>query len=659
MRGQIAEVKAHDTNCVGKLELTPLKSDFLPLTCRTEVRQARVGLSRHNYKARVFTGVLLGLLAALPCWAQLEVGNSVSMTLSGDIGVGYNGNYGNTAGSDHSSTVNGDATLNGYYYNPKFVSFYATPVYNRSQANSGDQSITDNTSISAGANIFSGSHFPGSISYSDSLNGSGNFGMPGIAGFTTHGNSRGFGVGWSELVPGFVPVTVQYSQSSSSSSLFGSDGTDTVGTRNFGAFSNYRMAGWFMNARFVDTSTHSDLPAFLTGGGDINAESNSKSFSFSTSHKLPMSGNFSATYAWSDFSGGSSGLTTTGSDQDVTANASFVPTKRVSTSFMATYDTSMAGQIEQQIIGAGSQAQQLNLGSGNYSASFSNFDSLSITKSLSASFVVGQVEQHVYGENVGATHWSAVLNYSFRKPLWGSFLFYGGANDQTSDGVHRGTGLVAGVNFTRQMEGFDVSGSFGYDQNVQTVLATEVTSDYSYLVNARRHITRRLLWSGNFNGFHTGLGQLEGSGSHSEGLGTNLTFKQTYNFGATYNKVSGTALLTPGGLVLAPGQLDPVLTGNQYLLNSGTSYSFSGTANPLNHMVVSGAYTKATSDSIGGGLDSLSNSRIINVFTQYQFRKMSIGGGYTNLQQAIGGSGLPPAEYSNFYIGIQRWFRAF
>ncbi len=614
----------------------------------------------HNYKARVLTGMLLlGLLAALPAWAQLEVGHSVSMNLSGEIGVGYDGSYGSSTSSSHSSTVNGDATLNGFYYNPKFISFYATPVYNRSQANSGAQSITDNTSISVGANIFSGSHFPGSVSYSESLDGSGNFGLQGIPGFTTHGNNRGFGVGWSELVPGLPPVTVQYSQNSSSSTLFGSDGTDRVGSRSFSMFSNYKIDGWFMNARFNDNYTHSDLPAFVTGGGDINGETNSKVFSFSTNHKLPMNGHFSTSYSWSDFSGGSNGFTTTGSNQDISANVSFVPTKRLSTSFMATYDTSLSGQVGQQLIAAGSEAPQLNLGSGNYAASFSNFDTVLITKNLSASFVVGRLEQQVYGESVGATHWSAILNYNVRKPLWGSFLFYGGVNDQTSDSVHRGTGLVAGVNFTRQMAGFDVSGNFGYDQNVQTVLATQVTSDYSYLVNARRHVSRRLLWSANFNGFHTGLGQLPGYGSHSEGFGTNVSYKQIYNFGATYNKVSGTALLTGTGLVLAPGTLDPILSGNVYLLNTGTSYSFSASSNPLKHMVVSGAYTKATSSTLGGGVDSLSNSRVITAFTQYQFRKMSIGGGYTNLYQSIGASGLPPAEYSNFFIGIQRWFRAF
>jgi len=47
------------------------------------------------------------------------------------------------------------------------------------------------------------------------------------------------------------------------------------------------------------------------------------------------------------------------------------------------------------------------------------------------------------------------------------------------------------------------------------------------------------------------------------------------------------------------------------------------------------------------------------VFTDYQFRKMVFTAGYTNLNQFAAASGLPAASYSNFYVGIQRWFKAF
>jgi hypothetical protein len=617
-------------------------------------------LSRHNYNARVFVSLaLLAVLAlALPAWAQLEIGSNTSVSLSGNIGVGYNGDYGNAVASDHSSTVDGDATLTGYYYSPKFVNFFASPMYNRSQANSGDGSITNASGINTGANLFGGSHFPGSLSFSETLDGSGIYGFPGVPGFTTHGNSRGFGASWGEYVPGLPPVTLSYSQSSSTSSFFGSDGDEVTGARNFGINSNYKIHGWFMNARFNDIATHTELPSFLTAGETIDGDSHSKAFNFNTNHKLPMQGGVSFGYAWSDFSGGSNGVTTTGSDQNLSASASFIPTKRLSTSFIATYDTSLSGQIEQQLVAAGSVAPAVNLGGGNYSASFGNFDNFLITKHLSASFSFTRLQQEVYGESIGVNNWNAILNYRFVKPLWGTFVVYFGANGDTSDGSQPGTGLVGGINFNRQIEGFEVSGSFGYAQNEQTVLAAEVTSNYSYMANARRHLSRRMQWTANFNGFHTGLGELPGYSSHSEGYGTNLVYKN-YNFGAVYNKVSGTALLTASGLVTAPGALAPVLTGNQYLLNTGSSYSFTGTANPVQHLVVSGAYTKTSSDETGTSLNTASNSRVITAFMQYQFRKMSIGGGYTNLIQEIEATGLPPTNYSSFYVGIQRWFRGF
>jgi len=47
------------------------------------------------------------------------------------------------------------------------------------------------------------------------------------------------------------------------------------------------------------------------------------------------------------------------------------------------------------------------------------------------------------------------------------------------------------------------------------------------------------------------------------------------------------------------------------------------------------------------------------MFTTYQFRKMVFTAGYTDLNQFVSASGLPPASYTNFYVGIQRWFKAF
>ncbi len=605
-------------------------------------------------------GVMLAtVMLATRGFAQVEIGSNTSVTMSGDLGFGYNGEYGNQIGSSHGLELNGDGVMQGYYYSPKFLNFFVDPVYNRSQANSGQGSLTDATSINAGANLFSGSHFPGSISFGQSFNSSGNYGFGTTPGFTTSGDSRSFGIGWAELIPGWVPLSAQYTQNASTSSIFGTDQEDHSGSKNLNLFSNYKLRGWYLGARFLDTWTHEELPSAITGSDSITGDTNDKEFSFNANHKLSLwRGSFGASYGWSDFSGDNNGSTVSGGNQVLSATAGFAPTDRFTTQFQFMYDSSLSGAVEQQLIGLGGIAPDVNLGNHSYSISMSNSDNLVLTKSLSVGFNVGHIQQEVFGESVSATHFSAIANYRFLKPLWGTVVIYAGVNDQATDAGNLGAGLVAGVNFNKQWSNFLLSGSFGYSQDTQTVLATEVTSSYSYLANAQRRLTRRLRWMATFNGFHTGLGELTGSDAHSESYGTQLIYKM-YNLGGTYSHTSGTALVTASGLVVPPGTIAPVLTGNAFLLDTGSSYSVSFTANPIRRLQFATSYTKTMNDSTAASLATNSNSKVFTVFTNYQFRKMVFTAGYTNLNQFVSTAGMPAANYSNFYVGIQRWFKAF
>ncbi|MGB9199720.1 MAG: hypothetical protein WCB53_22545, partial [Terriglobales bacterium] len=181
------------------------------------------------------------------------------------------------------------------------------------------------------------------------------------------------------------------------------------------------------------------------------------------------------------------------------------------------------------------------------------------------------------------------------------------------------------------------------------------TSNYSYMANAKRRLTRRTHWLATFNGFHTGMGELEGSGAHAESYGSQLVYKM-YNVGATYSHSSGTTLLTGNGSIVPPGG---ILVGNQFLLNTGSSYSFNFTANPMRRLVVSAAYTRTIDDGLAATLMTNSASKVYTAFTEYQFRKIVFNAGYTNLNQFVSAAGMPAANYSNFYVGIQRWFKAF
>jgi hypothetical protein len=112
-------------------------------------------------------------------------------------------------------------------------------------------------------------------------------------------------------------------------------------------------------------------------------------------------------------------------------------------------------------------------------------------------------------------------------------------------------------------------------------------------------------------------------------------------------------------LVAAPGTLAPVLTANGSLLDTGSSYSFSFTTNPIRRLSFSTSYMRTLNDSLAGAANSNSASKVFLMFTTYQFRKMVFTAGYTDLNQFVSASGLPPASYTNFYVGIQRWFKAF
>ena len=612
-------------------------------------------MSRHRQNAGL---VFWFLLFALPGFAQVQVGENTNMNLSGNIGVGYTGNYGNPQPSDHSIGLNGTASLTGYYYNPNFINFYLTPVYNRSQENSGSQSITDATSVSMGAGIFSGSHFPGSVSFGKSFNSTGNYGLPGLQGLTTNGDSTSFGVGWSELVPGLPTLSAQYYQTNSSSTIFGTDEEDQTRTRNFNLTSNYNLGGWLMTGRFGDVYTKTEFPSFLSAGEYNVGDANSKTLTFNANHRLPLKGSFAFNYSYGTFSGDGNGLGTSGSNSAYAGTASFLPWSRLTTTFGVQYDTNLSGLVEQQLINSGSVLPQVNLGYNSDSLSLYTFDTLHIAKNLDGTFSFNRLQQNVYGQSVAVNHFSGVVNYRFDKPFWGAFTVYGGVNDQSTDEGHQGTGLVAGVNFNRRVEGFDLNAGFSYSQDVQTILATEVTSEYTYIANAQRKLTRHLTWNSHFSGYQTGLTQITGSSSHSEAAGTTLLYK---GWGGSFNyaQSAGTALLTANGLVAAPLPITPVLNGNQYLLVNGTSYSFTATAQPVRLWTINATFSKAQNATLTPSVYSDNSTKVVTFYTQYQMRKISLVGGYTNLIQGVGATTMLPVNFSSFYVGIQRWFHPF
>ena len=154
--------------------------------------------------------VPLGLLVLrLSAHAQVDFGD-FKLSSNGTIASGYTADYGNQIISDHGWTIGGVANLTGSFYSPDFLSFNIGAYLNQSTANSQFQSITNASGVNASASIFGGSHFPGSINYSRAINSQGNYDIPGLANYVSHGNNDAFGVTWNENFPHYPTVSAAY-----------------------------------------------------------------------------------------------------------------------------------------------------------------------------------------------------------------------------------------------------------------------------------------------------------------------------------------------------------------------------------------------------------------------------------------------------------------
>src|ERR1019366_8905245 len=267
-------------------------------------------------------GWVVLLAIAQPLFAQVQVGENTHMNAGGLFSVGYAGDYGNLVPSSHGLQFGASGELNGYYYNPKFLNFNVTPYYNQSKADSSYQSLTNASGVAATANFFTGSKFPGSVSYRYDYNSTGTLGLEGVPNFTTQGNGQGFGVNWSALIPDWPTLSVGYQHGSGSGTLYGTDQETSSSQNMFNARSTYRLAEFNLNAYYDHNTLNSVVPEFLTAQGESVSDTSGQDFGVNASRSLPWwNGTVSAAYGHSSYStnylyGGQNNTTTSGYDAD-------------------------------------------------------------------------------------------------------------------------------------------------------------------------------------------------------------------------------------------------------------------------------------------------------------------------------------------------------
>jgi hypothetical protein len=597
---------------------------------------------------------------ALPAAAQVEFGGA-QMSASANTSVGYDANYSNLGGgTDHGLGLAGSGTLAGFYYNPNFLSFSVQPYYNRGQSNSTSGSVFDTSGYNGSVNIFSGSNFPGSISFNQIWNGTGSYGIPGTTGLTTKSNNRDFAIGWGERVPGLPSVSVNYSRGDGSNSVLGSDVGGDVTSNSFGIRSAYRVAGWSLGGGFTHANTDANTTGALEGVGAETSNTSDNAFTFGTGHTLPfLHAGFGINFSRADYNanfGGETSGKSTGTTDNVDANLN-LQLWRFPISATAIYMDNLYGSFEEQQLSSGGAGMQTSLSPETRELLLSASTSYHVMPHVVANGFVSRQEIYITGQSFGVTQFGGTVNFFLGKRFKGLTATIG-ANDSASQQGNEGAGLTANVNYTGNIGRWDVGGNFGYYQNVETLYGLYQTSSLSYGGNLSRRFANGLNWSIAGGGGRTAFVDVAGSGSQAESVSTSLNWRG-YTVGGNFSQSTGSSVLTATGLVPVPS---PVVSNN-LIVYSGRGYGFGAGGSPIRGLSISVSYSNATSSTSGSDTNGLivtnNNTALTTGVLTYQFRKLYFNASVLQFRQGISTSGIAPSLVTSYYFGVSRWFKLF
>lgn len=633
--------------------------EFAPLNCaKAEIRwEMRTAWARKSWWFLV-----TALLMVLPAAAQLEVGDNWSMSLSGDVGYNYRGNL-NQGTSGHSMGFNGDANLNGSYYNPNFLNFNVQPYYGRTQSNSVYGALTDSTGVNANVNLFGGSHFPGSFSYSKGLNSTGEFGIPGSQiGLATHGNYQGLALSWSELLPNMPTLTASYAINDGTSSIFGADGQNTQNDRTLTLLSTYNVAGFRLSGGYTHRNVDSNFTELLGGTtAPVVTNAGNDSYQFSGMHSFPLQGSYS--FSWNRSTYGydyhdSYRSMSSGKSDTVNGNLVFRPASKLSVSLNSSFNNSLLGDVPQILLSTGQVVNTIDLGS------FRNLllgasASYQVLSNLDLQGIVNHERQSFMGQTYEATQFGGSANYNLQHRLLGSLSFSVGAFDTANQEGNSALGFVGNLNFARKFSGWEVDANASYSQNVQTMILLYTTSSVGYVGNIRRRLGNRIFWMAGYGGSHSALTAQAGSSSRADRWSSTFTY-HNYSVNGFYSKSDGAAAFTPTGLVPIPNGLPPSLFAPGSIIEYGSrAWGVNASTVVMRRLTLSAGYANGSGSTIDPLLSTFSSNQLYNVIFQYRLRKIFVNGGYTQLHQDVGTVGSVPVNVTTYYIGISRWFNFF
>lgn len=596
------------------------------------------------------------LLLALPASAQWKYGDFTS-SANGTLSFGYSADYGNLTGSDHSWVLGGTGNFTGSFYNPNFLTYAASVFLNQSRANSNFQSISDASGFAVSTNIFGGSRFPGAVSYSKTYNSDGNYGIPGLPSYVTHGNNDAFAVSWNANLPKAPTLSAGFQMGTNDYSVYGTNDEGNSAYHTLNLRSTYQVEGFNMIGFYNLGGSHSQIPEVVSGTTNLNVDSDTDGYGFGVSHKLPLQGSISANINRSTWDTDYQGTSTNGTVDTVNMFAAIHPLEKVNVSGSAQYSDNLTGQLIQAIISAGGGIPALETNQSSDSLDLQATGTYVPNRNVQTSLFVERRSQLFEDVNYIVDSYGGSANYTHRL-YQGNFnagvVFVANhADENGSDSL----GFSANSNYSNEFKGWHVNGSFAYAQNMQTLLVTYLNSSYSFSGDVRRRFGN-FTFSAGAGGSRTALTDQPGTESSSQSYNASVGYGSWINANGYYSKSSGQALATGGGLVPIPIP-PPLLPSELVTLYGGTSYAGAVSSAPMRGLSLSASYARSDSTTSSTGITSANQNDQFNALVQYRVRKTGFISGYARLQQGFSGSGAQPEIISSYYVGLTRWFSFF
>jgi hypothetical protein len=609
----------------------------------------RIGVGPKSAFAALLTAVLL---LAGTAGAQVQVGDNISMTLNGSVGLGYDGNFGNYATSSHGIGAGANANLDGYYYHPNFLSFDLRPYYGRSSSNSDSQSITRSTGFGSGISLFGGSHFPTSISYGMDFSSNSEFYVAGVPSVVGDSSGHHFGFNWAELLPGLPHVYVNFDSTNSNSTLAGTSDHTQSAYKALNINSDYRLAGWDLRGYINHNNSNFVSPDFLIGQ-DVSFSGSGTYYSATAQHAIPR-GTLGLGWSHSSYDNEQGGG---GSGNNYNETVILNPFTKLSVSQTLDYTTNATAALSQSILNG---VLPIQLSKSNDGFLFRTNAVFTIGRGLAVTGYFNHRRSSFSGQDYSSDQYGGSVNFTRQNRFLGFINTSVGFVDTASQDGNNGAGLVGTVGMNKRFGHWETAADFNYFQSVQTLYFVSNLSSMGYGATVRRKINPQLHWSFTFHGTHSVLSPVDGNSNKSEAYTTNVAWKR-FNVAGNYTRSDGLSVLSSNGTLVAT-QLGGLISDYLYVFNA-KNWGVNGSTRLFRRLTVSGGFSKFKSNSltgtIAGNVGVLASGDRYFARFDYRLRRFSLEGGYSRVGQDVSTIVGGPRVINSYFITFSRWFNVF